>query len=106
MNTSEDQEFISSIGLRSGERNSKPQNVPNDNWKCVDWFLHTWGFLPYDNTQLDKLSSDQKNVIIGTLLDLAWRKDEETSIQAIALIQERFNEWGLSDYFKDFEAKK
>jgi hypothetical protein len=96
-----EKEFISSIGLKSGEKNSIPQESTGDNWKDVDWFLHTWGFLPNDESAINKLSKDGRNRVNLILLDLAWRSDNEYRTKGIEMIQEIFEKEKISDYFKE-----
>lgn len=96
--------FISSVGLKSGEKNSKPQISTDRDWMDVDWFLHTWGFLPNDEEKINYLSNGDKNYLILLLLDFCWRKyDEKLSREMIIMVQDFFEKIDpkIMEYFSD-----
>jgi len=90
---------FTSIGLKSGEKNCEPQKPTGNNWKDVDWFLHTWGFLPDDEEEISKLSSDQKNYLILLLLDYSWRLSENDGVRIIKMVQDFLKNNRIGDYF-------
>ena len=65
---------MKNIWLEDWEKNIKQQFDTNKNWDNVDWFLHTWGFLPASINFKDKLTVEQSDCLIVLALDWLWRK--------------------------------
>lgn len=76
-----------------GFKNAAPA-FTKDSWSGVELFLDTWGFLPADDSYLDKLNRQDLTRLCNLCLGVACRLD--MAGDGIKIIQEYLHECKLS----------
>jgi hypothetical protein len=81
-----------------GFQNSAPAYA-KDNWSSVDLFRDTWGFLPNDESILDKLDRKQLTDLCMLALDCSCRID--LGGHGIKVIQDVMHRYKISPELTD-----
>ena len=90
MSIREDKEKYKGI---HGFKNGAMAHASND-WSEVDLFLHTWDFLPNDNSVLETLSKEQLVELCMSLMATSCRMDFEG--RGIKFVQELMHKYNIS----------